>query len=103
MFSRGFLGKRAEALASGGEFDQERRRPVTLIAGLVGELGQPVADIGQSDRVGIEHWPATPGREAIAVNTDHVDIAGPQRYALLENPGALVDHREDQPFGDLLA
>src|SRR5580692_13081 len=39
------------------------------------------------------HRPAAIGREAVAVEPDHVDVAGAQRQPFLEDFGTLVDQR----------
>ena len=41
-------------------------------------------------------------REAVAIDPDHVDVAGPLRDTLAENARAFVDHREQQAFDDLV-
>src|SRR5262249_60529241 len=62
---------------------------------------EPVADDAEPDLVGVEHRAAVPDRPAVAVDPDHVDVAGPCRDALFEDARTLVDHRENQPLDDL--
>src|SRR5690606_20283825 len=57
----------------------------------------------QADLVGVEHRAAAPARETVAGGVHHVDVAGTQRHALLQQLGTLVDHREDAALDDLLA
>ncbi|MNQ86810.1 hypothetical protein D3C85_1020120 [compost metagenome] len=49
--------------------------------------------IVQAELVGIKHRSAAMGREAVAGQEDHVDIAGTLGDALFENPRAFVDQR----------
>src|SRR5262249_14071498 len=48
------------------------------------------------------HRSAAMDREAVAVDPDHVDIAGPLRDPLPQDARALIDHREQQTFDDLV-
>src|SRR5436305_673943 len=96
---RGAVG--AERAAFVGELVEQRGRLVALVAGFPRELAQPVADLLQADRVGPMHRAAAPGREAVAIKPDHVDVARARRDALLEDARALVDLRIDQPLNDL--
>ena len=59
--------RRARSASGAGSW---RASPVCL-----GEFGQPVADIGQPDLIGIEHRSAAPDRKAVAIDPDHVDVA----------------------------
>src|SRR6185312_11920634 len=61
-----------------------------------------VVDLARTDPVGPEHQPAAIAREAEAVEPHHVDVAGAQRLALLEDLAGLVDGGEQQPTQDLL-
>src|SRR5262249_19030917 len=63
---------------------------------------KPVADIRKPDRVRIDHRAAAPDRPAVAIDPDDVDVPGPVGDALLEDARALVDHRVDHAFDDLL-
>src|SRR5439155_16580885 len=56
----------------------------------------------EPDRVGPEHRATSIDRPAIPVHPDHVDVAGADRDLFLEDLGALVDHRIEQPLQDLL-
>src|ERR1700759_974830 len=58
--------------------------------------------MNETHKVGIMHRPAAPYRPAIAVYPDHVDVARTRGDTLLQNAGALVDHREDHALDDLL-
>src|SRR5215467_16273793 len=58
--------------------------------------------MGKPDRVGVMHRPAAPRRKPVAIDPDHIDIAGGVRDAFIENARALVDHREQQTFDDVL-
>ena len=46
------------------------------------------------DLVGVEHRAAAPDRPAVAVDPDHVDVAGAGGDTLVEDARALVDHRD---------
>src|SRR5262249_8219416 len=73
-----------------------------LIAGALREGGESIANLTEPDLVGVEHRAAAPHRPAVAVDPDHVDVAGPIGEALLEDARALVDHRIDHALEDLL-
>src|SRR5690348_9952958 len=60
-----------------------------------------LADLFQSNRVGIPHRPAAIGREAVAVEVNDVDIHRAQGDAFLENARALVDQSVDAAVKDL--
>src|SRR4026209_966752 len=64
--------------------------------------GDLVVDLARTDRVCPEHQPAAIAREAEAVEPHHVDVAGPDRLAFLEDLAGLVDGGEQQPAQDLL-
>src|SRR5690349_24123891 len=96
------IAERAEAAALGGEAREQRRGFEALFAGQRRPFAQALADMGEADRVGIEHRPAPPRRKSVAVDPDHVDVAGPARDSLLENARSLVDHWKDHPLHDLV-
>src|SRR5215213_4166801 len=103
--SSGLVGGRAEGSEAAsllGDPPQQRCGLQALLAGARGELLQPLDDPPGADLVGVEHRAAAPGRPAVAVEPDHVDVAGPGSDALVENARALVDHRVDQALDDLL-
>src|SRR6185369_554312 len=52
--------------------------------------------------VRVEHGAAAMDGEAVAVDVDDVDIAGPEREAFLQDLGALVDEGVDAALEDLL-
>src|SRR4051812_22453224 len=58
-----------------GKLVQQSGRLVAPVAAVRRELLQPVADLGEPDAVGPVHRAAAPGRKAVAVEPDHVDIA----------------------------
>src|SRR5438045_2612911 len=72
-------------------------RPVALVPGR-----DLVVDLARPDAVGPEHQAAAIAREAEAVEPHHVDVAGAQRLALLQDPAGLVDRGEQQSAQDLL-
>src|SRR5258708_5829706 len=88
--------RRRKSLPDGGQFFRQRRGAVAVVAGGVGEGRGPVANVPKPYAVGVMHGPAAIDREAVAVDPDHVDIAGALCDALLQDAGALVDHREQQ-------
>src|SRR5262249_15160656 len=90
-----------ETFALRGELRQQRRRLVLRITGLAGEGLQSVAHVRESDGVGVVHRPATPDRKPIAVDPDHIDVAGALRDPFLENTCAFGDHREQQALDDV--
>src|ERR1051326_9375291 len=94
--------ERGKTLALGREARQQRRRLERLVAGALRIGGEPVADPGEPDLVGVGHRAAAPHRPAVAVDPDHVDVARPTGDALLEDARALVDHRVDHALDDLL-
>ncbi len=56
----------------------------------------------EPDVIGVVHWPATPGREAITVDVHDIDIARTLRNAFLDNFHALIDQRINEPIDDFL-
>ncbi len=50
-----------------------------------------VEDFSQTNRVGVPHWPAAMGGEAVAVQVDDVDVARAEGVAFLKNARAFVD------------
>src|SRR5579884_782696 len=90
-----------EALSLARQLLQERRRAPPEAMRLMEPLHIGI-DLVETDRVGIEHRPAAPGGEAIAGEIDHVDIAGAERDAFLENLRALIHQRIDRALDDLL-
>src|SRR5215510_12451312 len=93
---------RGEALASGREPVEERCGRPEGIPALVLEFEQPVAQCPEPDRIGPEHGTASIDGPAVAVDPDHVDVAGADSDLLIEDLGALVDHRIEEPLQDLL-
>src|ERR1700730_287299 len=91
-----------EAAPLGGEAADQRGRLQGLVARAFGIKGQSVADVSQPQLIGIVHWPGAPHRPAIAIDPDHIDVAGARRDALFENARTLVDHWENHALDDLL-
>src|SRR5436190_17202137 len=91
-----------EAPALVGELVEQRRRPPEITAGLLLERQQPVADRLEPGLVGPEHRAASIDGPAVAVHPDDVDVAGAEGHLLVEDLGALVHHRIEQPLEDLL-
>ena len=56
----------------------------------------------ESDQVGMEQRPAAMTRKTVAGGPHHVDVAGAQRNALLQDPDAFVDQRIQAPFQNFL-
>ena len=54
----------------------------------------------QPDLVRVVHRPATVLREAVAIDVHHVDVAGPQGDAVVEQLGADVDERVQASLQD---
>src|SRR6266545_460994 len=79
MTSRRGGGKleRGEALALGRELGEQRRRLERLVARALRIKREPITDVREPDLVGMEHRAAAPRRPAVAVDPDHVDVAGP--------------------------
>src|SRR5260370_32974713 len=96
--SRTLRTQRRKSSPGGGQFFHQRRGAVAVVAGGVGEGREPVANIPKPYAVGVMHRPAAIDREAVAVDPDHVDIAGALGDALAQNAGALIDHWEQQTF-----
>src|SRR6266404_2742825 len=96
--SGALLPQRLKSIPGGGELFQQRRGAVAVVAGGMREGREPVPNIPKPDAVGVMHRPAAIDREAVAVDPDHVDIAGALCDALVQNTGALIDHREQQTF-----
>src|SRR6185369_9380533 len=67
---------------------------------LVAEDG--VVNPVQSGLLRPEHRAAAVIGEAVAMDIDDVDVAGPLRDAFIEDPRALVDHPAENPPQDLL-
>src|SRR5215469_6579852 len=55
----------------------------------------------EAEAVGVVHRSAAPYRPAVAVNPDHVDVAGAAGDTLIEDPRPFVDHRQDHALDDL--
>ncbi len=64
--------------------------------------GDLVVDLAHADRVGPEHQPAAIAREAEAVEPHHIDVAGPQCLAFVEDLAGLVDRGEQHALQDLV-
>src|SRR6202041_1459545 len=56
----------------------------------------------QADLIGIEHRAAAIDRPAIAIEPDHIDIAGARRDLFFENSRAFIDHRIHHALEDFL-
>ena len=69
---------------------------------VVGEAPHRGDDLVEADRLRVEHRSALGRRETIAREVDDVDVARPQRDALLEDARAFVDQREDAALHDLV-
>src|SRR5439155_26373929 len=63
------------------------------ISVLVAKLADAIVHFLQSHRARIPHGSTAVGGETITVDINDVDVHGPQRDALLEDPGAFVDER----------
>jgi hypothetical protein len=59
-------------------------------------------DRWQPDAVGHEHGATLRGREAVAGEVDHVDVAGAKRNAFFKQSRALVDHAKEAALQDLV-
>src|SRR5229473_816203 len=90
-----------ERRAGLGEAAQQRRgRPTLAIALMPG--GNLVVDLAHPDCVGPVHQPATIARKAEAVEPHHIDVAGAQGFAFVEDPARLVDAGEEEALQDLV-
>src|SRR5438045_226809 len=56
----------------------------------------------ESDAVGVEHGPAAPSREAVAVDINEIDVGRAVCDAVLEDARAFVDQRVNRALDDLL-
>src|SRR5580700_4162031 len=56
----------------------------------------------QADHIGRPHRPPAPGREAIAVDVDRIDVARTKRNAFVEELGAGVRELEEQALDDFI-
>src|SRR5215210_7804540 len=86
--SSSLVGGRAEGSEAApllGDAPQKRCGFQAFFAGARGELLQPRGDPPGADLVGMEHRAAAPGRPAVAVEPDHIDVAGPCGDALVED------------------
>src|SRR6478609_9153946 len=91
----------AQGRAAFGEAAQQGRgRPALAVALMPG--GDLVVDLAHADRVGPIHQPAAIAREAKPVQPHHIDIAGPERGAFLEDLACLVDRGEQQAPQDFV-
>src|SRR5262249_15460450 len=91
----------AEALPLLGQpFEKRRGRPRLTVPRV--EPGHARQHLLHPDLSGVEHGTATIAREAVAVQIGHVDIAGPQRDALIEDARALVDEGPQAALQDLV-
>src|SRR5262249_27446416 len=94
------LGFTQEAPAFGDLTQQVRGTPARTVALMPGR--DLVVDLAGADRVGPIHQSAMIAREAEAVEPHHVDIAGADGLAFLQDLARLVDGGEEQPAQDLL-
>src|SRR6516162_2250601 len=66
-------------------------------------IGVHLLDHGlQADHIARPHRAAAPGREAVTIDVDRIDVACTQRDALAEQLGAGIDELEQQALNDLL-
>src|SRR4051794_14351491 len=84
------LAQRRAGLSQAAQ--ERRRRPAVAVALMPG--GDLVVDLAHTDRVGPVHQPAAIAREAEPVQPHHIDVAGPQRLALVKDFAGLVDAGE---------
>src|SRR5262245_18584736 len=66
------------------------------------KLANLPVDAVEANGVGVPHGAAAPGRKAVAVDIDNVDIGSPQGKALLEDFCAFVDEGVDRALDDFL-
>ena len=85
-------------------FDQplQQRCRLPELAVLALEVADARVDLVQAHRVGVEHRPAAPGRKAVAVDVDQVDVGRALGNAFLEDLRAFVHQRVDRALDDLL-
>src|ERR1700688_4440665 len=95
------LGSGREGCAAFGDVVEEWcRMPMRTEFLLPGN--DPLVDVLWSDRVGPPHRAAAIPREAEAEDPHDVDVTRPQRDAVAEELGALVDEREHAALDDFL-
>src|SRR5215813_13028118 len=90
-----------EALAFAGQpLEKRGRRPRLAVASVEG--GHIRVHLLETHLIGVEHGTATVAREAVAVEVGHVDVARPERDALLEDARTFVDERPQAALDDLV-
>ncbi len=67
----------------------------------LGESPDAIANLDEPRRIRPMHRPAAPGRKSVAVNPHEIDVAGPERHAILEHPRAFVDEWIEAARNDL--
>src|SRR4030095_4169210 len=99
----GFMGRLlgGEALALVGKA-VEQGGPLPDVAVPALELEYSIADDLQPEGIGPKHGAAAVHRPTVAVDPDHVDVAGPDGQLLFQDLGSLVDHRIEEPGQDLV-
>src|SRR5580693_5778773 len=95
------LGGRALFLVEIGKFlaffrqSLQKRSWLPKLAVLPVKFLDAVEDFFQTDCVGVPHWSATIGREAVTVQVDDVNVDGAQSVTFLEDACALIYQRVD--------
>ena len=92
----------AERAPVGGKLREQRRRTPAL-AVITMEPRHLLEDIRQPEPVGVEHRAAAPGREAVAVDVDHVDVRRPCGDAGRKRARAFVDQRQHGALHNLVS
>src|SRR5215472_5792726 len=67
-----------------------------------GEPMHSANHVVEAERVGVEHRAAARHGKSIAGEIDEIDVGGPQRDAVLQDAGTLVDERKDAAVDDLV-
>src|SRR5260370_17918903 len=80
-------------------FEQRRRLPP--VAMLFVKFADAIVDLLQADRVGIPHWPAAVGGEAVPVDINDSYFHGAKRLASVSTPAPLLHQGLDPSFLDL--
>lgn len=94
------LNRLPETSAVAGQLSQQFRRPDQSALIDVHAVDQR-GDLRQAETVRPVHGAAAMGGEAVAVNPDHVDVAGARGDALFKKKRAFVDQRAEAALDDL--
>src|SRR5258708_35677250 len=87
-----FLAKIGEPLALIRKPLKQRGGPPDLTV-LTVEFGDAVANLFETDGVGVPHRTAAMGGESVAVEINYVDVRSAQRVAFLQTARAFVNQR----------